>query len=138
MYKVFSPRLLFISSPLLPHGHPTLGDTVPIPFSFSMLIHAPYLAPLPSPSPPLSATLFISLSLIRPMPPTTSQTSSLRVIFPSLSFPSRFPHDAGRRPNMLCSDSLFIHLSPRPDFEPAKGRNLTVCFSKAYSAGPKM
>lgn len=136
MYKVFSPRFLFISSPLQPLGHPTLGDVVPIPFPFSMLTHAPYLAPLPSPS--LSATLFISLFLIRPMPPTTSQTSSLRVIFPSLSFPSNFAHYAGRRPNILCSDSLSIQLSPRPDFQTAKGRNLTVCFSKAYSAGPKM
>lgn len=82
--------------------------------------------------------IFISFSPIQPVPPTSSQTSSLQIFPHSLSFPSHFVHYARIRPNILCHGSLFTHLSPPPDFELAKDRNHAMSFSPAHSAGPRM
>lgn len=135
MYKFLSPKFLFISSLPLPCGHPTLRDVAPTPLFSSRLVLAAHLALISSPS--LLVTLSISLpNPIHAFNHFSDLISAGRLS--STSVPITFCS--------LCREKAqpFVHYLPvytsvpPADFELAKGRNHTLCFSIACRAGPKM
>lgn len=135
MCRFFSPKLLFISSLPPSCGHPALRDMAPTPLFSSQLVLAAHLALISSPS------LMVTLSLSLPKAIHACSRSSDLISagpLPSASAPLT-PCSLCREeapPSAHCPPA---HTSvPPPGFEPAEGRNHTVCFSTSYRAGPKM
>lgn len=116
-------------------GHPALRDMAPTPLFSSQLVLAAHLALISS----LSLGDPLSLSFPKPIH-ACSRSSDLISAghLPSTSVPITSCSLCREKapPSVHC---LPVHTSvPSPDFELAKGRNHTVCFSTAYRAGPKM